>query len=195
MIDTKYRSPYQTWIIDPLLKSPLAQLNPQWVTLFAALSGLTIPYLLYLHLPLIALCALGFSGFCDTFDGSLARHQNNPTPKGAVLDITSDRLVECAIILGLYLFNPTARALPCLLMLAASFLCVTTFLVVGIFNANNSQKSFYYSPGLMERAEAFIFFALMIGFPSSFQILAGAYILLVTLTAIIRCAQFIAIAI
>ena len=75
-------------------------------------------------------------------------------------------------------------------MLGSMLLCITSFLVVGIFVANDSHKSFHYNPGIMERAEAFIFFIAMMLWPSAFVGLAMLFSLLVTLTAIIRLTQF-----
>jgi len=191
VIDSSFRHPYERLVIHPLLRwSLVKRLSPSAITLLGTLTGAIIPLFLYLHRPLFALLFLGLSGFFDTLDGSLARHLNCTSPKGAVLDIVSDRCVEFAIILGLYLFEPRARASLALGMLGAVFLCVTTFLVVAIFEENSSEKSFHYSPGLIERAEAFIFFVLMILFPSLFASLAILFISLTLLTACIRIRQF-----
>lgn len=123
-------------------------------------------------------------------DGSLARHQNKTSPIGAALDITADRLVEFAIILGLFLIDPHKRGLLCLLMLGSVLLCITTFLVVGIFSENQSEKGFHYSPGLMERTEAFAFFALMMLFPIYFTPLAAIFSALTFFTAGKRLYEF-----
>ena len=90
----------------------------------------------------------------------------------------------------MWLVDPVHRALWCFLMLGSMLLCITSFLVVGIFVANDSHKSFHYNPGIMERAEAFIFFIAMMLWPSAFVGLAMLFSLLVTLTAIIRLTQF-----
>jgi phosphatidylglycerophosphate synthase len=137
-----------------------------------------------------ALTALLFSGFLDTIDGSLARHTQRASSQGAALDICCDRLVEFSIVLGLYLVDPVTRGFDTLLMLGSVLLCVTTFLVAGIFSEQSSYKSFYYSPGLIERTEAFILFFAMIAWPSQFYWLAPLFTLLVMLTAAIRLWQF-----
>jgi CDP-diacylglycerol---glycerol-3-phosphate 3-phosphatidyltransferase len=49
------------------------------------------------------------SGFFDIIDGALARHTNQVTRFGGVLDSTLDRLSEAAMLLGImayYLFTP-----------------------------------------------------------------------------------------
>ena len=190
MIDSYFRTYYQTKILDPLLTNRLInQASPHFFTFLASISGLFIPIFLFFHLQYIAFIFLLFSGFLDTLDGSLSRHQNKSSPKGAVFDIVSDRFVEFCIFLGLYLYNPM-RGLPIIVMFGAVFLCITSFLVVGIFHKNESKKSFYYSPGLVERTEAFIFFSLMILLPNFFSPLAYLFSLLVVLTVVIRIYQF-----
>ena len=75
-------------------------------------------------------------------------------------------------------------------MLGSILLCITSFLVVGIFTPNHSSKSFHYSPGLIERAEAFLFFIVMIFVPYYFTFFAFLFATLVALTALIRLWQF-----
>ena len=67
---------------------------------------------------------------------------------------------------------------------------MTSFLVVGIFSENKSQKGFHYSPGLMERPEAFLFFAMMMLLPTLFSALALLFTFLVFLTAGLRVLEF-----
>jgi len=192
MIDSKFRNPYQRWVIAPLLKWPfIAKSSPMRLTLFGLFFGLLVPLFLFKGWSFLALASLAASGFLDTLDGSIARFQERSSQKGAALDITADRIVEFCIVFGLYLYQPETRAIPCFLMLGSILFCITTFLVVGIFTQNDSAKSFHYSPGLIERAEAFFFFGLMILFPLGFQVLALSFILLVTATGCIRIVQFI----
>lgn len=192
MIDSNFRTPYQRLVIHPLLKwKTLHRFSPQMFTLLGMLTGILVPFCLYFQRSILALVFLALSGFFDTLDGSLARHLGKASPKGAALDITADRLVEFAIILGLYLYFPEKRALLSIGMLGAILICITTFLVVGVFEQNDSEKSFHYSPGLIERGEAFIFFALMVLFPSLFSPIALIFISLTSITAYIRVFQFI----
>lgn len=185
MIDSYLRSPYQTLLVDPLARH-LQRLPPNLITLLSCLAGLSV----LLLPPLLAPLALLLSGYLDTLDGTLARLHKRTSPLGTALDITSDRLVEFATILALFLIDPTTRGLPCLLMLGAILLCITSFLVVGIFSQNTSSKSFHYSPGLIERAEAFLFFTALFLLPKFFPFLAYTFALLVFTTALIRLYQF-----
>ncbi|NGX50699.1 MAG: Inner membrane protein YnjF [Chlamydiae bacterium] len=191
MIDSYYRSPYQRLFLQPLIERGLFDaLSPKSATALALLAGVLIPLFLMAHQSYLAFLSLLVSGFFDTLDGSLARHKNQTSPQGAVVDIASDRLVEFSIVLGLYLYAPLVRGLPCLLILGSVFFCVTTFLVVGIFQENSSEKSFHYSPGIIERGEAFIFFSLMILLPSFFTPLALLFTGLVFLTSFLRIKKF-----
>lgn len=189
MIDSYGRSLYQKAVVDPLLPI-FSTLSPITLTFCALLSGICITPLLAFHCSFYACGMLVVSGFFDTMDGSVARLKNQTSPFGAAFDITSDRFVEFSVILGLYFFDPENRALSCLLMLGSILFCVTSFLVVGIFTQNSSEKSFHYSPGLMERAEAFIFFSLLIMFPDYFFLVSTLFSGLVFLTGLYRLRQF-----
>ena len=99
MIETYFRKIYQKIYIDPLLNLKFLQkLHPNTLTYIACLSGVSIVPLLSFKLSFSAFVMLGFSGFLDTLDGSLARHLDKTSPKGTALDIVSDRIVEFAII-------------------------------------------------------------------------------------------------
>ena len=191
MIEKHFRNTYQKYCIAPYLKSPIFHtLNPLYLTYFACFFGIAIYPLLFFNFPILATLSMAISGFLDTLDGSLARHYKKTSSKGAALDIISDRIVEFAIILGLYSIDPPTRALPALWMLGSCFICVTSFLIVGMFTQNTSIKSFHYSAGLIERAEAFIFFTIMILFPPTFFITSYLFTALVLLTATVRIVQF-----
>lgn len=191
MIDSYLRNTYQKLLIEPILPH-VAQwgFSPAFYTLGALISGiLVLPALLFAH-PFFAVLLLFISGYLDTLDGSIARFQNRDSNQGAMLDIISDRIVESSVILGLYAVDPISRGWLCLFMLASVLICVTTFLVTGIFINQKSEKSFYYSPGLMERTEAFIFFGFMIMFPSGFFPLSLLFSILVTATGMKRAFDF-----
>ncbi len=191
MIDSYFRAPYQKILVYPILKFSIFQkITPTALTGLSCLCGILTFVFLVFHFKFLALLVLLLSGYFDTLDGSLARALQKTSEKGAVFDIVSDRLCEFFVILGLFSVDPPKRAFLCLCMLGAAFLCVTSFLVIGIFSKNHSNKSFYYSPGLIERAEAFIFFSLMIVFPSLFMPLAYLFAFLTFLTTAIRLYQF-----
>lgn len=189
MIDSYYRQVYQKVCVAPILPF-FNRLSPQTLTLSSCLLGLTVCPLIIFGFPWIAFFGLLLSGFLDTLDGSLARYLNLVSSKGAALDIVCDRIVEFAVIIGLFFVDANARAFPSILMLGSILLCITTFLIVGIFVENQSVKSFFYSPGLIERGEAFLFFSIMILFPSAFFIAAYLFSALTLFTAIFRLWEF-----
>ena len=190
MIEAILRPAYQQIFVDPVL-GKFNHLQPIQITIISGLLGFFfIPSLLLGYNVLAFIFLLG-SGYCDTLDGSLARYQHTSSAIGSTADIVTDRLVEFAIIFAFYLQNPGHRSLAIVFMLGSILFCVTSFLVVGIFTTNQSSKSFHYSPGLIERAEAFIFFALMIFLPGYFNILALIFVILVFFTALVRLSQFV----
>lgn len=192
MIDSYFRKPYQSLLVDPLLAlyPPIKKVSPKTLTVCGCIFGImVVPLLAYNWAPLALVCIL-LSGYFDTLDGTIARLGGQTSPQGAVLDIFCDRIVEFSIILGLYLADPGVRGLLSLMMLGSTLVCVTSFLTVGIFTENVSEKSFHYSPGLIERGEAFLLFIAMILLPSSFSVLALIFASLVTLTAVIRIYEF-----
>lgn len=192
MIDTYFRVPYQSFLVEPLLFifPQIKRVSPKVLTLCGCFCGVVVIPLLMYELTFLALFFLLLSGYFDTLDGTIARLSCKSSPQGAVLDIFCDRAVEFSIILGLFLVDPESRGFLSLMMLGSSLMCVTSFLTVGIFTKNESEKGFYYSPGLIERGEAFLFFIAMILFPSFFLVLALTFSFLVILTALIRIYEF-----
>ena len=190
MIDSYCRKIYQKACVEPVLPF-LLRASPQTLTLSGCLLGIIVCPLIVYDYPWIAFIVLMLSGFLDTLDGSLARYLNLVSSKGAALDIVCDRIVEFSVIIGLFFVDANVRAFPSLIMLGSILLCITTFLVVGMFVENQSVKSFFYSPGLIERGEAFIFFSVMILFPSSFIVAAFVFSALTFFTAFVRIYEFI----
>lgn len=191
MLEQSIRNPYQVWLVDPVARWIGNQLSPIAITLLSGISGIVFIPLIANGYSLAAISMLILSGYLDTLDGTLARFQRKQSDIGSLLDLTTDRIVEFAAVLGFFLVDPVLNALPSILMLGSMLICITSFLAVGIFTANDSHKSFHYSPGLMERAEAFIFFIVMSIFPAQFPNLAYIFSMLVLLTAIVRLYQFI----
>ena len=109
--------------------------------------------------PQLGVAVLWLSGLLDAADGTLAR-LTAPSPLGAIMDVTFDRVVEVAMILALAWRYPEAR-LALLLLTAVIVVAMALFLSIGAALANRSAKSFYYAPGLAERTEGFIFLSLM----------------------------------
>lgn len=193
MIENYIRPAYQKLLVDPIALQlhNHTRFSPTGLTITSVIFGMFCLCLLMMHESEWAILFLLVSGYLDTIDGTLARVKKINSTKGAVLDIVADRIVEFLVIFGLFYLDPIARASAALWMLGSSYLCVTSFLVVGIFTKNKGKKSFHYSVGLMERAEAFLFFILMILIPAWFIPLAWCYTTLVLITAIQRVYLFL----
>jgi archaetidylinositol phosphate synthase len=190
MIEHHLRQQYQRILVNPLAKILKNRITANQITLLSGFLGLLVLPALILHHIVLAITLLLLSGFCDSLDGTLARLNHNSSDWGSVMDIMTDRFVEFVVVFALFTLAPQQRGVWSLLMLGSMLLCITSFLVVGVFTVNDSQKSFHYSPGLMERAEAFLFFIAMMLWSNAFIFFALLFTCLVTLTAVIRLAQF-----
>jgi archaetidylinositol phosphate synthase len=190
MIEKYLRPVYESVFVKPVAPLFAKRMTPNRVTYYSCLSGVIAGLFLMLGLPIFAIIALLISGYLDTLDGTLARMAGKVTSQGAVYDIMSDRIVEFAVILGLYAVDPLHRGSLTLIMMGSCFVCVTSFLIVGIFTPNDSQKSFHYSSGLIERTETFLFFMAMIWFPKHFALLAVVFTSLVLFTSYRRVEKF-----
>lgn len=192
MIDSHFRTFYQSLLVDPLIvrRPEIKKIPPHFLTLFGCFLGILVLPLLAYGMTSLALFCILLSGYLDTLDGTIARISHRASPLGAVLDIFCDRIVEFSIILGLYFADPESRGTLSLFMLGSVLMCVTSFLAVGIFVKNKSNKSFHYSPGLIERGEAFSFFILMVLFPSFFPALSLTFSAFVFLSSLIRIYEF-----
>lgn len=151
MLEHYIRNRFQKAFVTPVIKplSNFTPVSPMTLTLLGGLTGITTLPLLYTGHVWMAVLILLLSGYLDIIDGSLARLSNKTSAFGCVMDITCDRLVEFAVILGLFLVDPVNRGFLSLIMLGSVLFCVTSFLVVGIFSDKETEKSFHYSPGLM----------------------------------------------
>lgn len=192
MLESHLRPSYQRFCVNPIAHylHHKHKVNPCTLTWIAGLIGSLTACAIAWEQTLLAIIGLLLSGYLDTLDGTLARLSQTTNDWGCALDILTDRFVEVAIVIGLFFVDPSSRAIVSMAMLSAIILCVTSFLVVGLLSQNNSQKRFYYSEGLMERAEAFIFFGLMVLFPHTFIWLGSFFTGLVLFTALQRMHAF-----
>lgn len=109
----------------------------------------------------LGIAMLALSAALDALDGTLAREfSGGSSPLGGVLDLSSDRLVEVAVIIGIGWPRPELH-LPAFLLVASWYLNITIFLAVGAALERGGPKLIEYPPGILERTEALIFFALL----------------------------------
>jgi len=189
MIENRMRPLFQKIFVDPLANILKNKANPNMITLCSLAIGLFAAVFISVDFRIIAIILILISGYLDILDGSLARAQNSSSALGTMLDILSDRIVESFIIIALYIRQPEL-GLIALLMMMSIIICISSFLLVGIFSENNSKKSFHYSNGLMERAETFVVFILMILWPWGSMLIGMIFVILVLWTTVYRIYEF-----
>ena len=131
-----------------------------------------------------AILALVSSGSSDAVDGTIAREFEQATPLGGILDLTLDRVVEVAVLLGL-IWPRSALRLPGLVVMATWYVNITAFMATGAA-LGAREKLIHYPPGLVERTEALLFFVLLALAPAFGPYLCYAYATLEAATVIQR---------
>jgi archaetidylinositol phosphate synthase len=160
MLDTNARNYIQP-LLDAIAKNcQRIGLSANALTIIGMMVGVVAAVLVANGQFLAGFVVLWLSGLIDAADGTLAR-LSKPSPLGAILDITFDRVVEISIILALAHRFPEAR-FELLVLAGIIAIAMSLFLSIGAAIANTSVKAFHYAPGLGERTEAFICFSLML---------------------------------
>ncbi|TFG15375.1 MAG: hypothetical protein EU535_01755 [Promethearchaeota archaeon] len=198
MIDKWFQKSRLNYIISKFVKRfLLGHISANSLTILGLILGLLSALLIFLSaivnlaLELIFISAILMSAsfFIDILDGAMARLEE-PTIFGGILDIFCDRTVEVCIILAIVSTNPIFLLWPGLFSLSAIILCITIFLIVGGAikeeNLKENQKLIYYSRGIMERTETFIFLITITVFISWRLILLWIFACLVFITALQR---------
>lgn len=139
-------------------------IHPNTLTLLGFISGIGAGLCIALSQFLLAGIVLLVSGACDILDGTLARVTKQTSTIGAYSDLITDRMVEAAVIIGFAIALPE-NGLAYILFLSAVLLHFSTFLAAGALFKNTGPKSMYYDASLVERAEAFVIFFIMLASP------------------------------
>lgn len=184
MLDTHARKYFQPLIYQVAKIFMRYNLSANQVTVIAFLLGISTGVFAYYGMGVIGVVFMWISGLLDAVDGTIAREKGS-TPFGTVLDMTFDRLVEIAIILGLALRYPGMQ-FEFLLLTSSIIFSMTVFLTTGMMAEKKGQKSFYYQAGVAERTEGFIFFTLMLLFPAYLQVITIVFFGLIVFTALQR---------
>jgi phosphatidylglycerophosphate synthase len=133
----------------------------------------------------LGLAALAGSGLLDAVDGRVARLGTGATPWGGVLDLTFDRVVEAAVVLGIAVPRPSLHV-PALVLVATWYVNLCVFLAVGAASERRTVKVVYYPPGLLERSEGLLFALAVVARPTLAPAAAYVYAALEVLTAVQR---------
>jgi phosphatidylglycerophosphate synthase len=129
-----------------------------------------------------ALLLLSISGLSDAIDGRVARLGAGATAWGGVLDLTLDRVVEAAVLLGVVLPH-AERHVPGLWLAATWYVNLCVFLAVGAASDAQREKIITYPPGVLERTEALVFALLVVAAPAWAPAILYAYAALEVVTA------------
>jgi archaetidylinositol phosphate synthase len=137
----------------------LSGIRANQATIIAGVLGVTAGVLFAYSYLALGIFALGLSGILDAVDGTIAREFEAATSLGGVLDLTLDRIVEAAVLLGL-IWQHSGLQFPAAVVLATWYVNITVFMATGAA-LGASEKLIHYPPGLVERTEALIFFVLL----------------------------------
>lgn len=136
-------------------------LSANVVTIIAMLLGVFSGGLVVFGFNVLAVLVLWFSGYLDAVDGTIARKIKSSSAFGTVMDITFDRMVEGAVILGVA-YKYSEFSFISLILAISIIISMTIFLTTGPLAENKGEKTFYYQAGLAERTEGFLMLSLII---------------------------------
>lgn len=162
-----------------------AGVTPNSLTYAGLGCGVVAGVLFYAGHPWTAFAMVLLSGGLDAVDGRVARLGTGPTPWGGVMDLTFDRIVEAAILLGIAVPHPEWH-LPALVLAATWYVNLCVFLAVGAASEKYSENVIHYPPGFLERSELLIFLFVVVALPRLAVAAAYVYALLEVYTAVQR---------
>ena len=141
------------------------RVTPNMVTAFSLVPALVSAVLIAQgHFGIGALLATG-SGFCDMFDGMLARRYHSMSDVGELFDAAVDRYVEYFLLAGLavYFRSSPVASLVCLAAILGSFM-------VSYATAKAEALGVPPPKGAMRRAERAVYVIFGCGFASVWQL-------------------------
>ena len=146
---------YLTWPVVRLLVK--TSITPNTITWLGFLGAVGAAVLIVTEHIFAAGFVVLIAGFFDILDGALARHLNQTTRFGAVLDSTLDRLSEAAVLLGiLVLYVREQSVVPILLVCLA----LLASLLVSYIRARSEALGVECRVGIFTRPERVIVLAL-----------------------------------
>ena len=137
-----------------LARTPI---TPSALTWFGFLLTIGAAVLIATEHLLIAGVVVLIAGFFDILDGALARHINQTTRFGALLDSTLDRLSEGALLLGILVLYAREPSTTGVLLAGAALL---GSLMVSYLRARGEALGLECQAGLFTRAERVVVLAL-----------------------------------
>jgi phosphatidylglycerophosphate synthase len=159
-------------------------LTADLLTFAGAGFGIASAIILALGYDGVGLLLLLASAGLDAIDGTVARECSTPTAWGGILDLCADRVVEIAVLIGIAWSRPQ-MFFAALVLAGTWYVNITVFLATGAA-AQRDYKFIAYPPGMVERAEAIIFFVILVIFSVADRWLCWIYALLELATAVQR---------
>lgn len=191
MIETHLRPTLQPFF-DFLAACIAPYAAPNTITAIALLFGLGAAGAIATNHLFAGIIFVLLSGLCDILDGSVARITQSSSARGAYIDLISDRMVEAAIIVGFMIQYPQYHVAYVTFFIAV-LLHFSTFIAAGALFKNTSNKSMHYDRSIVERAEAFVVFLLMLVFPQYLFPMLCAFNAVVFLSGVSRFVRVIQI--
>ena len=194
MIDkkvNKFLEPYLSLISNILLKIGI---SANHVTYFGLFLVPVIIIFISNGQTYLAIIFIILNRVSDGLDGNLARIKKT-TKFGGYIDIIADYIFYVSIPLGFALLSKV-NSFPTIILLISYIINLSSFLgLAAIKNLDdrelkNEKKSFYYSFGIIEGAETFIFYVVVCICPSQYSFFAYIFSFLVFLTALKRILLF-----
>ena len=134
-------------------------IRANWATTIGGVLGILAGIVFARGEIVMGIIALALSGGLDAVDGAIAREFETTTRLGGILDLTMDRMVEVAVLLGL-IWQHSALDFAAAVVLATWYVNITVFMATGAA-LGGDEKPIHYPPGLVERTEALVFFVLL----------------------------------
>lgn len=132
----------------------------------------------------IGILLLAVSAILDALDGTIAREFGGSSSRfGGVMDLSFDRVVEAAVIVGI-VWRHRDLIFYALLLVASWYINITIFLAVGAAMERTGPKLIDYPPGILERTEALIFFVALVLVESSHYLSWLGPLMCVAMTAL-----------
>jgi phosphatidylglycerophosphate synthase len=192
MLDNRLRETIDPWLNRMGGAIAARGVKANSVTLLAFALGMASAALIASGYALPALALMLLSRLCDGLDGAVAR-ATKITDFGGYLDIVLDFAFYGAIPFAFILADPEQNAVAGALVIFSFYVNAASFLAFSAIAARRLmqqsgplEKSLFFSVGLAEATETYLFFALVCLFPDAFALLAFMFAAIVFYTALSR---------
>ena len=165
-------------------------IRANWITFLGLIFAFSVLLALSFGYFYLGMFFVFMNRICDGLDGCLARLEG-PSSFGGFIDIVFDFVFYSFVPLGFAIYSENNYFASVVLLSSfyvngGTFLALASIVKKNCKNINFGKKGIYYSAGLIEGTETFVFFSLFCLFPNYFSLLAYIFACLTLITAIIR---------